>query len=1039
MMDPLSISASAAGLISLGLQVSSGIIGYCKVYRSREADLVQLVQHARELDSFLGLIRDRTMASQTPNTDIDSLLQGCRTVCDACLGDIKQLNAKYTSLKPVHGFNGRRKGFIQSLKYSFDKGKLDDLRSQLQGFNAKLQGYLQLINLDATRDIRNLAISESTKVTLAMESSERAIQSCLSNVEQVVTTRLDDGVGRLESSLQHGLKKAERNLTTALGGNLSAISDQISLSGTARDSQSLGLMQHIDQRFEHYEKLLLRMLAPSHSVDDQAASLKSDIGDDSLVRQGVTGKANLTMPVQNVFDFLCICPRTRQRRSAKQHQEGCIYYSGNRKKRTISMSLRAFRRQITAICIVEYSHMAWARDWQVRPNLTLRATVPDDSPLFMAIKKVGLGLKSVSTVQELEESFRGCLIKLKQIFANGEGWPTDVDTAGDNLLHCVLLNIFNPLLYTMYDERVVVFMQFIAALKQIGVPMDGSGSGITPFDWFLSCMGALARKLPSTPSTFLIHTFLECLETEPTISLDPVATLVSILRLKDPAVYDLLDCSELIYAILHQSEPDITRLLMSNASLIHERDRHGHTPLHFAVNWPRGLSLLIEHGGESIRSIINCESYNRDSFTALQYAIAIEEEDSVKLLLSAGASIMPDVFRHISNYGRKRYRQVTDVVIESLARQRRDLLQLALQHLPTEDIVELELQEGKLLDDEAITVVDALRRQNVPISPAYDFIKPGSVYHWAHVDHYTAQKLYETGFRKIEARWYGYTPLPTLRGRRWDFEGWLKLVSWFKGQGADLHAPVPLPDKHRTSEPETTSKVDPPWSTSTVHFLMVNLSLLVRERTCTRIESLPRLVSYADTFASDGAIAASLFGDRTTDSCICTCTISGCTPASKYLQSIITDQTYCENVSDAYTYVLDAIQLAEPVIPDSVKDGVSLEYIRLITFTRLGMKHTCCRIEERHRISLDLDDDLVHLLDPTEIDEIREEDQYLAERLEILVKEFEGKFRELNVPLTQFVEQFLWPRLDEIEEERDELTEEELRALRETGVVLYEH
>lgn len=139
-MDPLSITAGAAGFISLGITAAGGIIQYCKLYRSQDVDFVLLMRHAKELESFLGSIKDRTTASQSPSRDVHNSLEGCRQACDACLNDFKQLNAKYTDQK-----SNRR--LIYKLKYPFDKAKLDDLRSQLQEFHVRLLGILQLVNL----------------------------------------------------------------------------------------------------------------------------------------------------------------------------------------------------------------------------------------------------------------------------------------------------------------------------------------------------------------------------------------------------------------------------------------------------------------------------------------------------------------------------------------------------------------------------------------------------------------------------------------------------------------------------------------------------------------------------------------------------------------------------------------------------------------------------------------------------------------------------------------------------------------------------
>ncbi|OTA58297.1 hypothetical protein K449DRAFT_467298, partial [Hypoxylon sp. EC38] len=1018
-MEPLSFTASVAGLISLGLTVSSGIIGYCKAYRSQDADLVQLVQHTQELESFLGSVRNRTTTSQTPNTDIENLFQGCRKACDACLSDFKRLNARYTTLTPNRNFKERSQKIIQKFKYPFDKGKLDDLRSQLQGFNTRLLGFLQLVNLDATRDIRSLIISESNKVELAVESMGREIQSSLADVQQTVTNTIHVGVDELESSLQRSVEDVQRNT-----------------------------MIYLDQCFKLQTRALLQALPAGFGVDGQAASFESNAANGYWDQQGVPEKKNLRTPIRNIFDSLCTCTRIRQRRSTEQHQQSCVYFSGNRKTRKSTISVRVFRRQITAIFEIEYSRMAWAH---VKPNLTVRATVPNDSPAFMAVEKIEDDVCLITTSKELEELFRGFLIKLKQIFTNGRGWPTDVNDFGDNLLHLVLRTLPPRLSHIISDETANIFMQFIMALKQIGVRMDDTSSDNSPpLAALLIGTSLLGRKSRFTHSTFMVNKFLEFMETEPTLSLGhAILITTSMLQLRNLAVYEFLDCNELIYAILHHSELDVVRLLMRNPLLIYDRDRSGHTPLHFAVNWPKGLSLLIQYGGESIRSIINYDRCLGYTCTALEDALQMAEIKSVKLLLEAGASIRPNNFDEIKWASRfegvGQAEQMTCIVVESLVQQRRDLLQLALQHLPAEDIVELRLEKDELLDEKAFIVAEALRRQHIPIPTTYDFLRPGSVYHWPYLDSSIVRKLYAAGFREIDANLCGRTPLTILVVQYGYFKTWLEIVDYFKGHGADLYAPVPMPnnllDSNCSSEADTTPKVDEPKSALTIYFMMINLARIVKRWTREKVHRSRKPQFNKMDFTAAQPISSTLFGDRTTDSCICYCTTDGCIPSSKYLQPALSVEFKGKyrDIVYPYAYVFDAILLAEPVIPTSLKYTVSLEYIRQITFARLGMKHTCCRFEEDYQKDLEVCLGQVHFLDPTEIEEIREEDRYLAEQLEVLMKEFEEKFREMDMPLTQFVEKYLWPRLDEIEKERVELTAEESRVLRETGVVLHEH
>ncbi|OTB15090.1 hypothetical protein K445DRAFT_12372 [Daldinia sp. EC12] len=432
-MDPLSISAGVAGFISLGLTATGGIIQYCKSYRSRDADLTQLMHHAKELESFLSSIQDRTTTSQIPSRDIDSSLQGCRNACDACLSDFKNLNAQYT--------NGK---LLRRLKYPFDKASFDDIRSRLQEFHARLLGFLQLINLDATRDIRSITISESAKITRTVESVGRDVQSSLSDVKQVVTSTIHTGINQLESSFQHDLGETETHLTSSIHDNHRALSSQVSLITINQESQLASIRQYIDHHFRvlqnNQQELISRTVAASAEVNDAEEFIKSNTANYRWVRRSVREKMNLGMSEQNIFDSLCTCPKIPTRRSTKEHQDGCIYALKRRESWSFNRKFRVFRRVITIACRFEYARMNWARDWRVYPNMTVRMTVPWGSPAFEVIYDASFLFGKKETIQETEELFRDCLIQIKEIFINGEGWPTDVEEGGFNLIHVCLLS-----------------------------------------------------------------------------------------------------------------------------------------------------------------------------------------------------------------------------------------------------------------------------------------------------------------------------------------------------------------------------------------------------------------------------------------------------------------------------------------------------------------------------------------------------------------------------------------------------------------------
>ncbi|KAI1805162.1 hypothetical protein F4811DRAFT_570343 [Daldinia bambusicola] len=1068
-MDPLSISAGVAGFISLGLTAAGGIIQYCKSYRSLDSDLAQLMHHAEELESFLSLIRDRSTAPQSLPGDIDTCLQGCRDACDTCLKDVKLLNAKYTHPRPRWKPSKR-------LNYPFDKAKLDDLRSRLQEFHARLLGFLQLATLDATRDIRSIASSESAKIILSVKTVGREVQSSISNVQQEVTSTiqsstsqlqssfrrslgetevhlmssLDGNRHQLESSFQRDLAETETHLMSSLENNHSALSNQVSLVNVTQENQFLLFRQFMDRRLGILEKnqqeLVTRALSASAVADDPNEVSNSSNADCRFVRRSVREKMNLGMSEQSIFNSLCTCSKMQKRRSTKQHQDGCIFSLKQYDSWTFKSSFRVLRRVITIACRVEYARMNWARDWRVYPNMTVRTTVPQDSPAFAAIYDTSRRL--YADMHKMEEFFRDCLSRVKLIFMNGEGWPTDVSADGSNLIHTAINKMIWYPESTFVSQDFNLFTKFIASLKEMGVPIDDDSIRGTPLHCLIGVMpfsGYRSFDRPSGTRASMVYHFLHILDTEiTTLRGLSHSRLMRILELGNPEVYELIDCNDLSRLILQRCEPGILNLLRSNHSLIDYCTAGGVTALHFAVPWPKGLLLLIDHGGASVQSIINsCGHY----ISPLDYALRLRKVDSVAVLLDAGASIHPSIFLVLASPVKQDevFEKMIHVVVESLARQRRDLLRIALQYLPTDIIEELQLRNERLLDDKAFAVVEALRRHHVPIPTTCDFLEPGSVYHWDGLTARIAQKLFEAGFYNISSRLRGYTPLmmQILRSSSLvpNFCVLFQLVSWFKGHGADFHTPVDIPgDISRTHDAVGTgiaSYVNPP--RPPIHFLMSKLGAALNGQIgygiWYHLGRFPKYKDLSQIFTANQPILATLFGDEPTDSCVCYCAAHGCTPASKYLIPILEKVT----LSGCAPYTasgIKAIRLGELMIPENKKSKVLLEYIRLITHWGLGMRHTCCRLS----VCPNLRDggNLVQVLDTSEVQEIREEERYLAKQLETLVDEFEKKFQDLNIPLSQFMEEYMIPRLEEVRNEQDELSADELYAIRETGVILYE-
>ena len=148
MGDPFSVATGIAGLLSLGLQVSGGLIKYYRTYSTKDEDLHNLLGNAERLQSLLCLAKAQQLGTPTPASDgLHKSLEACSAAGDICAGDVKSIVQKYARQQHRRGFKERGQGLMRKLRYPFDKEKFEELRTALREFNAELLANLQLLSL----------------------------------------------------------------------------------------------------------------------------------------------------------------------------------------------------------------------------------------------------------------------------------------------------------------------------------------------------------------------------------------------------------------------------------------------------------------------------------------------------------------------------------------------------------------------------------------------------------------------------------------------------------------------------------------------------------------------------------------------------------------------------------------------------------------------------------------------------------------------------------------------------------------------------
>ncbi|KAJ4423095.1 hypothetical protein N0V82_002224 [Gnomoniopsis sp. IMI 355080] len=213
MADPLSITASVAGLISLGVQVIGGITQYLDAVRERKDDLVLARKQVDLMRELLKLVESVSVKIEPTHNSAAASLKASASV-ESELKALEQFVRRIDTKKPStsHAALGKVSLQAKMLTYPFHRPTLVGLLSQLTRVNEMLQAALQVVALYIVVDIENTTLPN---LTLRIDEIKPLVQATMLQISQElgqdnITTR--NTIAAVEDSV--------RTSVTSLSGNL---------------------------------------------------------------------------------------------------------------------------------------------------------------------------------------------------------------------------------------------------------------------------------------------------------------------------------------------------------------------------------------------------------------------------------------------------------------------------------------------------------------------------------------------------------------------------------------------------------------------------------------------------------------------------------------------------------------------------------------------------------------------------------------------------------------------------------------------------
>lgn len=402
----------------------------------------------------------------------------------------------------------------------------------------------------------------------------------------------------------------------------------------------------------------------------------------------------------------------------------------------------------------------------------------------------------------------------------------------------------------------------------------------------------------------------------------------------------------------------------------------------------------------------------------------------------------PYIERDIPEATTEKAEAILATTIRLVVERRRILEALVRTSLDGKDVERLQLSTETVLDRNATHAISMLRgRVDVPAWLTNLTRENATVYHMQYLTLRQAQFLWDAGFRETDKldEW-GLCPLmycSELDLGFTSFDQW-ELVAWLVGIGADLYRWQQYTNHKRMAKDDDYPSNDGygqiqlsnrASSTTALHYLASHWARWISHGGGRMVEALSEQARCVQRHVLTEALP---------DCCSCACSIIGCMPytlMAKYPVMLARHETYIP-----ITYVRSRVlRITQAVAQYLEIDQPSLawlrcEMIRLNTFEKLELHHTCCETNWL-RTHAGYRNFIFERYGDEEKIEINEEQTEQLKKLETWLVEFNEKLDESASTFCEFLEGYWTDRMNEVLSEEVSIDHE---VLEDMGIILRE-
>ncbi|KAK8139987.1 hypothetical protein PG984_000053 [Apiospora sp. TS-2023a] len=228
MADPISGVASVAGLVSLGLTVSSGVAKYANALKCHTEELESIRQRNEVLRRTIIFIDGVQSRLQLPNQQtlsigtVDETIKACKVELDS----LEALVVELAGCSTTASWRSRLRDTRRRLTYAFERSKVDQLATKLDHTIQIIQISLQGLGLDYSR-LLTLKLNEINDKSCETASDVRKIFPNVQNGLGQLEGRLVASIESVKSDGAKGNQQMKEALADLESKILSQLADRL--------------------------------------------------------------------------------------------------------------------------------------------------------------------------------------------------------------------------------------------------------------------------------------------------------------------------------------------------------------------------------------------------------------------------------------------------------------------------------------------------------------------------------------------------------------------------------------------------------------------------------------------------------------------------------------------------------------------------------------------------------------------------------------------------------------------------------------------